>query len=183
MNESFLTAMSGELLDALYREWQFSADSVPEEWRRFFSGFELGVDSASGRDGGFDEQAALKLSGVQSLIYRYRSLGHLLACTDPLSPCQLFHPLLELSTFGLDENDLDTIFACRRFLKPRASLREVLETMRETYCRETGVEFMHIQDPDERQWLIDRMEPCRNHPEFSSDEKLHILEKLHQAPK
>lgn len=181
MNGSFLAAFSGEWVDALYREWQRSADSVPEEWRRFFSGFELGLDSSAGTEGGFDEQAALKLSGVQSLIYRYRSLGHLLACTDPLSPCRLFHPLLELSTFGLDENDLDSSFACRRFLKQRATLREILETMRETYCREVGIEFMHIQDPDERQWLIDRMEPSRNRPVFSPDEKLHILEKLHQA--
>lgn len=181
MDESFLAAMSGEWLDALYHDWQRSADSVPEDWRLFFSGFELGLDGASGRDGGFGEQAALKLSGVQSLIYRYRSLGHLLACIDPLSPCRLSHPLLELSTFGLDENDLDTSFACRRFLKPRASLREILETMRQTYCRDIGVEFMHIQEPNERQWLIDRMEPCRNHPDFSTAEKLHILEKLHQA--
>jgi 2-oxoglutarate dehydrogenase E1 component len=181
MDETFLAAMSGEWLDSLYRQWQSSAGSVPEEWRLFFSGFELGLDKTSGCDDRFDEEAALKLSGVQSLIYRYRSLGHLLACTDPLSPCQLSHPLLELSNFGLDENDLDTIFACRRFLKPRASLREVLETMRDTYCREIGVEFMHIQEPEERQWLIDRMEPCRNHPVFTVAEKLHTLEKLHQA--
>ncbi|HXE98558.1 MAG TPA: 2-oxoglutarate dehydrogenase E1 component [Dongiaceae bacterium] len=181
MDESFLAAMSGELLDELYRRWQRSADSVPEEWRLFFSGFELGLDRASGTTGGFDEQAALKLSGVQSLIYRYRSLGHLLACTDPLSPCRLSHPLLDLANFGLDEQDLDTSFACRRFMKPRATLREVLETMNETYCREIGVEFMHIQDPDERQWLIDRMEPNRNRPVFSVAEKLHILENLHQA--
>jgi 2-oxoglutarate dehydrogenase E1 component len=181
MNGSFLTAMSGEWLDALYHQWQRSADSVPEEWQNFFSGFELGLDTAPVGTSGFDEQAALKLSGVQSLIYRYRSLGHLLACTDPLSPCLLSHPLLDLSNFGLDKNDLDTIFACRRFLKPRASLREVLETLHETYCRETGVEFMHIQEPDERQWLIDRMEPCRNHPDYSVTEKLHILETLHQA--
>ena len=181
MDGSFLVAMSGELIDALYRDWQHSADSVPEEWRLFFSGFELGLSNEPRLDGGFDEPAALKLSGVQSLIYRYRTLGHLLACTDPLSPCQLFHPLLELATFGLDESDLDTSFASRRFLKPRATLREILETMRETYCREIGVEFMHIQEPDERQWLIDRMEPCRNHPDFSTADKLHILEKLHQA--
>ena len=181
MNGSFLAAMSGESFDALYRQWQHSADSVSEDWRSFFSGFELGLDATSGIKGTFDKQASLKLSGVQSLIYRYRSLGHLLACTDPLSPCQLFHPLLELATFGLDENDLDSFFACRRFLKPNATLREILETMRETYSQELGVEFMHIQDPDERQWLIDRMEPCRNHPDFSISEKLHILEKLHQA--
>lgn len=181
MDRSFMPAISGEQLDAIYRDWLRSADSVPEEWQLFFSGFKFGLDSESGNCGTFDEQAALKLSGVQSLIYRYRSLGHLLACTDPLTVCRLSHPLLELSLFGLDENDLDTIFACRRFLKPRASLREILATMLETYCRDTGVEFMHIQEPDERQWLIDRMEPCRNHPDFSPDEKLHVLEKLHQA--
>lgn len=181
MHESFLAAMSGEQLDALYQQWQHSENSVPEEWRLFFSGFELGLEKMSGSDGRFDEQAALKLSGVQSLIYRYRSLGHLLACTDPLSPCLLSHPLLELQLFGLDEHDLDTVFACRRFMKPRATLREVLETMHETYCRAIGVEFMHIQDPDERQWLIDHMEPCRNQTDFSIDEKMHILEKLHQA--
>jgi 2-oxoglutarate dehydrogenase E1 component len=181
MDGSFLAAMSGEYIDALYKQWQRSADSVPEEWRLFFSGFEFGSDRTNCEDNSFNEKAALKLSGVQSLLYRYRSLGHLLACTDPLSPCKLSHPLLELSTFGLDENDLDTSFVCRRFLKPRATLREVLETMRETYCRETGVEFMHIQEPDERQWLIDRMESCRNHPSVSTAEKLRILEKLHQA--
>ncbi len=181
MGKNFLAAMSGESFDALYNEWRRSADSVPEEWRLFFSGFELGMDGAAGRTGGLDEQTALKLSSVQSLIYRYRSVGHLLACTDPLSPCRLFHPLLELSNFGLDENDLNTIFDCGRFLKQHASLLEVLETMRETYCQETGVEFMHIQEPDERQWLIDRMETCRNHPNFSVADKLHILEKLHQA--
>ena len=180
MDANFLAAMPGESLDSLYHDWQQSADSVPEDWRLFFSGFELGSEMPSA-EGSFDEQAALKLSAVQSLIYRYRSIGHLLACIDPLSPCQLFHPLLELSAFGLDKNDLDTAFICRRFLKPRATLREIVQTMSETYCRETGVEFMHIQDPDERQWLIDRMEPCRNHPDFSTDEKLHILEKLHQA--
>jgi 2-oxoglutarate dehydrogenase E1 component len=180
MSGTFLAGVPGELLDTLYHDWRSSADSVPEEWRLFFSGFEFGREESSGSPG-FDDGYALKLSGVQSLLYRYRSLGHLLACTDPLSPCQLFHPLLELSAFGLEEGDLDTVFACRRFLKQRAPLREILEVMRETYCRELGVEFMHIQEPDERQWLIDRMEPNRNSPSFSISDKIHILEKLHQA--
>ena len=181
MDINFLDKLPGEFLDTLYRDWQRSVDSVPEEWRRFFSGFEFGMERTPGGKGQFDESEAVKLSGVQSLIYRYRSLGHLLACTDPLSPCRLSHPLLELSNFGLDESDLDTLFACRRFQKTHAMLREILDTMRETYCREIGVEFMHIQEPDERQWLIDRMELCRNHPVVSTAEKLQMLEKLHQA--
>ncbi len=158
-----------------------SPDGVPEQWHHFFSGFELGSGSSVVPQRVVDEPAPLKISGVQSALYRYRSLGHLLACTDPLSPCQLFHPLLELSQFGLAEEDLDSVFPCRRFMKPNATAREIMETLRETYCREIGVEFMHIQDPDERQWLIDRMEPCRNRAVLDASEKLHILEKLHQA--
>ncbi len=181
MNGTFLAAISEDQLDYQYQQWQRTPDAVPEEWRLFFSGFELGLDRSTPGGGVDDEQAALKLSGVQSLIYRYRSIGHILACTDPLSPCQIAHPLLELSTFDLDNNDLETQFVCRRFYKNRATLREILATMRETYCREIGVEFMHIEEPSERQWLIDRMEPCRNHPPFSTTEKLYVLKKLHQA--
>ncbi|MDD2366154.1 MAG: 2-oxoglutarate dehydrogenase E1 component [Desulfuromonadaceae bacterium] len=181
MIENFLAAVSGEQLDALYRKWQRSEDSVPEEWRFLFSGFELGMDLPTSLNNKFDETAALKLSGVQSLIYRYRSIGHLIACTDPLSSCRISHPQLELSNFGLEERDLEKQFVCRRFIKERATLAEILNTMRETYCREIGVEFMHIENPDERQWLIDRMEPSRNHPNLTADEKLHILEMLHKA--
>ncbi|HEY4745596.1 MAG TPA: 2-oxoglutarate dehydrogenase E1 component [Desulfuromonadaceae bacterium] len=181
MNNTFLTNISEEWLDTLYTAWQQDAAAVPEEWRRFFSGFELGLAEPGRTAGPMDEARALKQSAVQSLIYRYRSVGHLLACTDPLSPCRLEHPLLSLAAFGLDAADLDTTFATPRFMKPRATLAEVVACLRATYCHEIGVEFMHIQDPEERQWLIDRMEPCRNRPDLSLDERLQILETLHRA--
>ncbi|MBC7961894.1 MAG: 2-oxoglutarate dehydrogenase E1 component [Steroidobacteraceae bacterium] len=175
-----LANISGEWLEALHADWKLDADSVPAEWNAFFCGFELATEGPAG-SAETNETHALKQSGVQSLIYRYRNIGHLLTCTDPLSPCRLQHPLLDLACFGLDENDLDTLFACRRYMKPKATLREILAVMLETYCREIGVEFMHIQEPDERQWLIDKMEPGLNRPELAVSEKLHILEKLHQA--
>ena len=118
-----------------------------------------------------EPELARKQSGVQSLIHRYRDIGHLLACTDPLSPCKTSHPLLDLQVFGLEEPDLDRIFRIRRFMKEEATLREILEVMRETYCRSIGVEFMHIQEPREREWLIDRMEPVRNRPQFSKEKQ------------
>jgi len=179
MDRSMLANISGEWLEALHADWKRDAGSVSAEWNSFFSGFELASEVSA--PSAADEAHALKQSGVQSLIHRYRNIGHLLACTDPLSPCFLQHPLLELGCFGLDQNDLDTHFTCRRYMKPKASLREILTVMRETYCREIGVEFMHIQEPDERQWLIDKMEACRNRLELTAPEKLHILEKLHQA--
>lgn len=181
MNSNFLSNVSEEWLESLYDTWCQDTGSVPQEWQSFFSGFELGITDIGRPVSGLDEQQALKLSAVQSLIYRYRSVGHLLACTDPLSPCYLDHPLLTLSAFDLDESDLDKTFTCRRFMQERATLHKIITTLRDTYCREVGVEFMHIQDPGERQWLIDRMEPCRNQSELSMDERLHILKILHEA--
>jgi len=181
MNATFLANLSGDWIESLHASWKLDPGSVSEEWRNFFSGFELGAEVPGRKGPGMSEAQALKNSGVQSLIYRYRSIGHLLACIDPLSPCRLDHPLLTLSAFGLDDADLDVSFISRRFLKQTATLREILATLTETYCREIGVEFMHIQEPGERQWLIDRMEPCRNRTEIGVAEKLHILEKLHEA--
>ena len=182
-NRCFLKNISGEWVDSLYESWRANSTSVPEDWHTFFTGYEFGSENTGGSyiTPDREEIRSLKLSGVQSLIYRYRSIGHLLACTDPLSPCLLEHPLLSLVNFGLDQTDLDVTFNSRRYIKPHATLREIVATMRETYCREIGIEFMHIQDPLERQWLIDRIEPSRNRPNVSIDDRLHLLEKLHEA--
>lgn len=182
MPKHYLEAVSGEWLEQLHQQWLKQPDSLPEDWQRLFEGYVLG--QSTGPD--FSEccrnpAMALKHSGVQSLIYRYRDLGHLLACTDPLSACPTSLPFLELAAFGLDDNDLDTVFTTRRHHLQQATLRDFLAVLRETYCREIGVEFMHIQDPDERQWLIDRMEPERNRPRINREEQLHILDCLNRA--
>ncbi|GFE57601.1 2-oxoglutarate dehydrogenase E1 component [Geobacter sp. AOG1] len=187
--------ISPEWVEAQYLRWRENPEEMSPEWQAFFRGFELGDSGREPVTGGefLDPAMARKQSGVQSLIYRYRDIGHLLACTDPLSPCRIDHPLLSLSAFDLDESDLDTTFYVRRFRPVRtaisattaepsaATLREILSVMRETYCRSIGAEFMHIQDPTERQWFMDRMEPVRNRPAFTVDERLAILGKLQEA--
>lgn len=184
-NNLLILNQSPDWLEYIYEQWQHNPKSVTSDWQNFFAGFALGNEVSSSHEdlSLHDESHSIKLSGIQSLIYRYRSIGHLQACTDPLSPCLLEHPLLALSQFDLDPSDLDLTFTSKRYLKPRATLREVVDTLRETYCREIGIEFMHIQDPAERQWLIDRMEPCLNRSDISRDEQLHLLEMLHKATK
>lgn len=171
---AFLNNVSPEWLEELYLLWRKSPERLNAEWQAFFEGFELGESATPS----LALAEALKQSAVQSLIYRYRDIGHLLACTDPLSPCKIDHPLLTLSAFDLDESDLDKLFHTRRFYKKSAQLKEILAVLRETYCRSIGIEFMYIQEPFERQWLIDRMEPVRNLPAFTGAEKLGILGKL-----
>jgi len=116
------------------------------------------------------------------LINMYRVRGHLLANLDPLKPIAKYHPELDPNTYGFTVWDYD-----RQFITPRlaglrtASLRDILDIVQKTYCENIGVEYMHIQDPQERIWLQDRMEPIKNQPSFTNDEKKHILYKLIQA--
>ncbi|ABB32987.1 2-oxoglutarate dehydrogenase, E1 subunit [Geobacter metallireducens RCH3] len=176
---TILPGADPEFIESLYLRWRDDPAAVSTQWHAFFSGYELGRGIPGAE--ALPPKLAAKQSAVDSLIYRYRDLGHLLACTDPLSPCKLEHPLLALDRYDLGEVDLDRTFHPRRFLKREATLREILATLRETYCRSVGVEFMHIQDPAVRSWLMERMEPVRNRPAFSREEKLRILGTLQEA--
>jgi 2-oxoglutarate dehydrogenase E1 component len=177
---SFLHNITPEWIEEQYRQWLIDPETTTPEWQRFFEGFDLGRGSGPS-DQHPDIKDAMTQSSVQSLIYRYRDIGHLLACTDPLSPCPISHPLLDLAAFGLSAADLDRHFHIRRYLKETATLREILETLQATYCRSVGVEFMYIQEPDERQWLIDRMEPSMNRPQPGKELQQRILSRLQQG--
>ncbi len=174
---SSLVTLNFDYIEEEYRRWKSDPAAVPPDWRFFFEGFELA--QSGGAISLADAGAALKQGRVQELIHRYRTLGHLLACLDPLEACPTEHPLLGLEAVGLLPEDLE-----RTFLVPdgpenvRAPLRDILRGFRETYCRAVGVEFMHLPDPEEKRWLIERMEPVRNAPRFDSALRRRILEKL-----
>ncbi len=190
---SFIGNVTPQWIEAQYRIWRDAPEQLDGTWRAFFAGFELAEGEGTGPSPvEATPEQVLKQSAVHSLIQHYRDIGHLLACTDPLSPCKVDHPLLALSAFGLAPADLDRTFyvgGCIRSVPPdgrkeecrSATLREIVAFMRETYCRSIGVEFTYIQEPAERQWLIDRMEPIRNRPDFSTAERLVILERLREA--
>jgi 2-oxoglutarate dehydrogenase E1 component len=173
------SAWNAEFIEEQYKRWKADPSSVSRDWRFFFEGFELAVSGTPETTEGFDEQQLLRQSRVESLIYRYRDLGHLLACLDPLSACPTEHPLLALDAFNLTPQDLNREFFTRRFAASRrAPLREIIQALKETYCRSIGVEFMHLQDPSERRWLLDRMEPIRNRPEWEPKARKRLLDLL-----
>lgn len=178
---SFLDSVSPQWIEEQYLLWKKEPHLVPAEWAAFFSGFETGCSAPAGHDATSSPEMARKLSAVQALIHRHRDMGHLLACTDPLSPCKRAHPLLDIRAFGLEKCDLDRVFPTVEFSPAEAPLRNILETLRETYCRSIGVEFMHIQDQQKWNWLAQRMESTRNRPLLTIDKKLRILEKLLEA--
>src|SRR4029079_2293250 len=106
--------------------------------------------------------------------------GHLLADTDPLAYSVRRHSDLALSSHGLTLWDLHREFATGGFGGTTiASLRQVLQVLRDSYCRTIGVEYMHIQDPEQRRWIQERIE--RVHSKTEREEQLRILLKLNQA--
>ncbi len=126
------------------------------------------------------EGEVAKTARVLELIDAYRTRGHLMADTDPLNYRQRRHPDLDVLRHGLTLWDLDRTFAVGGFAgHSHMKLRDVLGVLRNAYCRNVGVEYMHILAPDERQWLQERVE--RVHDKPSRAEQKYILSKLNAA--
>ena len=122
-----------------------------------------------------------KTARVQELIHAYRVRGHLMADTDPLEYRQRRHPDLDVVTHGLTLWDLDREFATGGFGgKPMMKLRDILGVLRDSYCRTVGIEYMHIQDPEQRE-----LDPGRRssapHAKPDREEQLRILRRLNAA--
>jgi 2-oxoglutarate dehydrogenase E1 component len=173
-------AQSGEFLkrihalllgeDGFYDEI-FRALRIPYEPIRWRS------DIAWSHDDEISKQAR-----ILELIHAYRVRGHLMADTDPLEYRQRSHPDLEIETHGLTMWDLDREFAAGSFGgegRPFMKLRTILGILRDSYCRTTGIEYMHIQDPEQRRWIQERVETGHTKP--PREEQLRILHKLNQA--
>ncbi|MFK4183675.1 multifunctional oxoglutarate decarboxylase/oxoglutarate dehydrogenase thiamine pyrophosphate-binding subunit/dihydrolipoyllysine-residue succinyltransferase subunit [Streptomyces sparsogenes] len=121
-----------------------------------------------------------KAARVFDLIHSYRVRGHVMADTDPLEYRQRKHPDLDIVEHGLTLWDLEREFAVGGFAgKTMMNLRDILGVLRDSYCRTTGIEFMHIQDPKQRKWIQDRVERPHSKPE--RDEQLRILRRLNAA--
>ena len=121
-----------------------------------------------------------KTSRVQELINAFRVRGHLMADVDPLEYVQRSHPDLDIASHGLTFWDLDRSYVVGGFAGKRAALlRDVLGVLRDSYCRTVGVQYMHIQDPEERAWFQERLE--RPYEKPTKEEQLRILGKLNEA--
>ena len=155
--------------DGFYDEI-FRALRIPYEPIRWSS------DVAANHDEDIHKQAR-----ILELIHAYRVRGHMMADTDPLEYKQRSHPDLEVESHGLTLWDLDREFATgsfggeRKFMK----MRNVLGILRDSYCRTVGIEYMHIQDPEQRRWIQSRVEQPHQKP--PREEQLRILLKLNQA--
>ena len=105
----------------------------------------------------------------------------MIAAIDPLEMPRPRIPELDPEYYSFAEADMDRIFSCDTLCDSSLPLREILERLRNTYCRSIGVQFMHIDELAVRQWLQERMERTQNRLELRHEEKIRILTRLTDA--
>jgi 2-oxoglutarate dehydrogenase E1 component len=208
-SNSYLFGGNAPYVEELYEAYLDNPGSVPENWRAYFDAMQNvpAVDGSNRPDvahasviASFAERAkhgpirqvvssedpemGRKRVAVQQLIAAYRFLGNNWANVDPL----LLHdrpsiPELDLGFYGFTDADLDTVFNINNtyFGSETATLRDLLQALRDTYCRTLGPEFMYISDPTQKRWMQERLESTRSTPNFSAEKKKQILERLTAA--
>jgi 2-oxoglutarate dehydrogenase E1 component len=170
----FIARANPEYVEGLYRQFQKDPGSVDERWALVFAGYEFAT--RNGVTPVADGRPALR---VADLVDAYRNFGHLIADLDPLGHSPRSHPYLELGRFGLDADDLRRTVSSGTFRGlTDVPFGDLIEALRETYCGTLGVELVDIRDKEQRDWLEEHMEGCRNRPGLSNEERLRLLERL-----
>ena len=203
-SNSMLFGSNAPFVEELYEDYLSDPQSVPDEWRTYFDGLKVGAEAAV-RDvahgpivAAFEQLAKRpptrraaagadnkrQVSTLQ-LINAYRFLGNRWADLDPLKRKDRPKvPELEPSYYGFTEGDLNAQFnvgSFHGFSTDQASLREILEALRQTYCGSIGSEYMYIADIAQKRWIQARLESIRATPTYSADKKKHILRRVTAA--
>ena len=118
----------------------------------------------------FSPQLADRHARVLRLIHSYRARGHRIARSDPLCEQPPYFPELDPAHYGFGDDDLTREYMAGDLPGgPMQTLHQILERLRNTYCRSIGVEYTHVQDPGRKDWLRRRMEESENSPCLSAD--------------
>jgi 2-oxoglutarate dehydrogenase E1 component len=206
---SYLFGSNAPYVEELYEAYLNNPGSVPDKWRAYFDAMQHmpAVDGSARHDvphtsviASFTERAkkgpirtitaspdmemGRKRVAVTQLIAAYRFMGTHWANLDPLQR-QERPSIQELDPafYGFGDADMDVVFNISNtyFGSETASLRDLLHALRDTYCRSIGTEFMHITDPAPKRWMQEKLESTRATPNFDTEKKKHILERLTAA--
>lgn len=176
---SFLGALHTGLIEEMYDKYLHDSESIEEEWRNFFQGFDFAKEVYTEED---IPQGFQKEFKVINLIDAYRKSGHLFTKTNPVRERRKYTPTLHYKNFGLEESDLVLEFqAGEQVGIGPSTLQDIINHLERVYCQSIGVEYMYIRDPQEIEWIKNRLHQNSNTPKFDVNQKKHILHKLNQA--
>jgi len=204
-----LFGTNAPFIEELYEDYLQNPTLVLPEWRSYFDELQkiagkttrdvshssvlaafIRPPAEHARDGQASVQgteqavaAERKQVSVLQIINAHRFLGVRLASLDPLKHQEKpYVPELDPSHYGLTEADMDTVFDTGSLVGPaRATLREILQALRQIYCSSIGIEYMYIADTEQKRWIQKRFEGPRSRPAYSAEYKRHILERLNAA--
>jgi 2-oxoglutarate dehydrogenase E1 component len=206
---SYLFGSNAPYVEELYEAYLDNPGSVPDNWRSHFDSMQ-NASATDGSDkpdvphapvvASFAERAkqgpirtvsasataelGRKRVAATQLIAAYRYMGGRWANLDPLQRQERpVIPELEAGFYGFNDGDMDMLFNISNtyFGPESSSLRDLLNALRETYCRSIGAEFMYIADPAEKRWIQEKLETIRSAPGFTAEKKRHILDRLTAA--
>ncbi|MBL4826938.1 MAG: 2-oxoglutarate dehydrogenase E1 component [Spongiibacteraceae bacterium] len=207
-SSSHISGGNAQYVEELYETYLLDPNTVPEQWRSYFEKLpRINGDSAQEVPHSTIREQFVQLSKsrikavslqgdssvsdherkqvrVIQLCSAYRQRGHQHAKLDPLGLwIREQIPDLDLHYHQLSAADLDTSFQTGSLFigKEQATLQEIIDALQQSYCHTVGVEFMHIVDTQERQWIQQRMESVRSKPNYGNDVKMHLLERLTAA--
>jgi len=208
-SNSYLFGGNAPYVEELYEAYLLNPGAVPDNWRAYFDAMQH-VPAVDGSDrpdvphasvvasfaerakqgpirtvtASADAEMGRKRVAVTQLIAAYRFLGTQWANLDPLQRQERpTIPELEPSFYGFTDADHDTVFNISNtyFGPENASLRDLLQALRDTYCRSIGAEFQYITDPTQKRWMQERLESTRATGTFTAEEKQHVLDRITAA--
>ena len=187
MRTSIAARENLELLEENYRRWRENPGSVDSGWSAFFEGFELGNlpqrngAAAAAKPAGEIRENPLQ-TRIDGLVYAYRTLGHTIARVNPLAAKRPENPMLSLRELGFSDKDLDLPVASKFFQNNRPmTLREMIASLERIYAGSIGAEFVHIQNPRIRNWVLHRLEARPNKRETPPNVQIALLRALLEA--
>ena len=176
---SFLNAAHTAHFAEMYDQYLINPDSVEPSWRAFFQGFDFGMEQQADLEIPDD---VLKEFRVVKLIDAYRGSGHLFTKTNPVRKRRQYKPTLDIKNFGLDQEDLTTVFSAGDIIGiGAATLADIIIHLERIYCESIGMEYMYIRHPERVNWIQKWINKNGNHPNFNKEQKTHILKKLNEA--
>ncbi len=180
---SYATRSNLDYIESLYQDFRSHPETVGAEWRQFFQGVEFAQEFGPEFAKGLSTQSGLssKELDVFRLIHAFRDYGHYEANLNPLAQGQKSFPELSLHNFNLTEADLDSKFEVGGIVgKPGASLREIINHLRDSYCRTIA---MQVSDSVStvRNWFIDEFENNTANWILSADQKKAIFNQVAKA--
>ncbi|MGN6249857.1 MAG: 2-oxoglutarate dehydrogenase E1 component [Ginsengibacter sp.] len=190
---SYITSSHPAYIENLYTDFKKDPQSVDEDLRKFFEGFDFAVANQNGNGKTttaappVTEKATFSVTnldkefGVYQLIQAYRDKGHLVSKTNPIRERKNRNANLELFNFGLDDSDLNTEFVAGKFAGVgKATLQQILDHLKKCYTGSVGIEFSSLNDPEKINWIINAVENTMQQP-VPLEQKRRILQKLNEG--